>query len=187
MDNDHLNDISDPDSAEAFSSLFHTYYRNLVVFAGNYLPDRESCENMVQNVFLKLWDNRSFFSIDSSLKSFLVKSVQNACLDELRHRNIIRIHETYTKTFGSSDDLNTEKYVFYSDLHDKLEEALAEMPAMYREAFEMSRFEKLKYSEIAKKTGVSQRTVEVRVSKAMWILRRKLAHFLSFIFFCLQI
>ena len=65
------------------------------------------------------------------------------------------------------DDIDTENYILYSDLYDHLREALDKLPIACREAFEMSRFEQLKYKEIAVKLNVSERTVEVRVGKAL--------------------
>lgn len=177
-DSDWLKKMS-LDDRDAFSYLFRKYYKDLVLFAGAYLATRQTCEDIVQDVFLRLWNNRKTILIETSLKSFLLKSVQNACLDELRHEKIIRTHETYSKTFGSSYDLNTVDYVLYSDLHNRLRNSLDELPHTYREAFEMNRFEGLTYKEIALKLDVSERTVEVRISKALTLLRRYLKEFLS--------
>lgn len=162
----------------AFTFLFRKYYKDLVIFAGNYLANKEICEDVVQNVFLRLWENREKIRIENSLKSFLLKTVQNACLDELRHNKIIEKYETYTQKFASTDDLNTSDYIMYSDLHDKLTDALEKIPPTYREAFEMNRFEGLKYREIAEKLNVSERTVDVRVGKALGLLRQYLKDFL---------
>ena len=76
-------------------------------------------------------------------------------------------------------DIDTENYILYSDLYDHLREALDKLPIACREAFEMSRFEQLKYKEIAVKLNVSERTVEVRVGKALGLLRHYLRDFLS--------
>jgi len=173
------------DDNNAFSVIFRKYYRDLVLFGGSYLANKEMCEDIVQNVFLRLWDNRKDIVIETSLKSFLLKAVQNACLDELRHEKIIRTHETYTKTFGNTDDIDTVNYILYSDLHEKLMLSLEKLPGTYREVFEMNRFEGLKYKDIAKKLNVSERTVEVRIGKALALLRKYLKDFLV-VFFILN-
>lgn len=173
----YLNQMSN-DNKDAFTFLFRKYYKDLVLFGGNYLNERDSCEDIVQNIFLRLWDNRKEVSIETSLKSFLLKSVQNACLDELRHQNSVRTHETYTLAFGETDDLDIENYILYSDLYDKLTKSLAKLPTDCRQAFEMSRFEGLKYKEIAKILNMSERTVEVRIGKALALLREYLKDFL---------
>lgn len=164
------------DSKEAFSLLFQTYYTDLVLFGGNFLKDRTSCEDIVQSIFLKLWSDRKSIQIETSLKSYLLKAVRNSCLDEFRHLEIVRQYESgYENT--TLDSYDTENYVLYSDLHDHLYRALDQVPELYREAFELNRFEGLKYREIAQKLNVSERTVEVRVSKTLELLRKYLKDF----------
>lgn len=172
----YLNQIS-KDDKDAFSLLFRKYYKDLVLFGGNYLSDKDSCEDIVQNIFLRLWSNRRELSIETSLKSFLLKSVQNACLDEIRHRNSVKTYEAYTLAFSNTDDVDIDNYILYSDLQDKLTKALEKLPQEYRQAFELSRFDGLKYKEIASYLNMSERTVEVRISKALVFLREHLKEF----------
>ena len=73
------------DSKEAFSLLFQTYYTDLVLFCGNFIKDKDSCEDIVQSIFLKLWNERKNIQIETSLKSYLLKAVRNSCFDEFRH------------------------------------------------------------------------------------------------------
>lgn len=166
---------------DVFSLLFEKYYKDLVLFAGNILQDKEHCEDIVQNIFVKLWENRKTLMIETSLKSFLLTSVKNGCLDELRHRKTVKEHETYVSHSGWTD-MNTEDYVLYSNLKSHLDEALLKLPEVCREAFAMNRFEGLKYKEISEKLGVSERTVEVRIGKAIGLLRIYLKDFLIVIF-----
>jgi RNA polymerase sigma-70 factor (ECF subfamily) len=113
----------------------------------------------------------------------LLRAVRNACLDEIRHRNIILEHENHVLSNHASEDLaDTENYILYSDLQKHLHHALAQMPETYREAFELNRFDGLKYREIAEKLNVSERTVEVRISKAIDLLRKYLREFLAGLF-----
>jgi RNA polymerase sigma-70 factor (ECF subfamily) len=135
----------------------------------------------VQNIFLKLWTERESIEIEKSLKSFLIRSVQNSCLDELRHKQVVRDHEQYVQVFNYFDCLDTENYILYSELQDKLSNALDNIPETCREAFQMNRFEGLKYKEIAEKLQVSERTVEVRISKAISMLRNYLKEYLLII------
>ena len=163
------------DSKEAFSLLFQTYYTDLVLFCGNFIKDKDSCEDIVQSIFLKLWNEKNI-QIETSLKSYLLKAVRNSCFDEFRHLEIVRQYETeYENTVLDSYD--TENYVLYSDLHDHLRHALEQVPELYREAFELNRCEGLTYREIAEKLNVSERTVEVRVSKTLELLRKYLKDF----------
>mgnify|MGYP002592198459 FL=1 len=168
------------DSKEAFSLLFQTYYTDLVLFCGNFVKDKDSCEDIVQSIFLKLWNDRKHIQIEISLKSYLLKAVRNSCLDEFRHIEIVRQYET---EYGSSvlDNYDTENYILYSDLYAHLSRALEKIPDLYKEAFVLNRFEGLKYREIAEKLNVSERTIEVRVSKTLDLLRKQLKDFFVFL------
>jgi RNA polymerase sigma-70 factor (ECF subfamily) len=164
---------------EAFSLLFNAYYKDLVLFAGNFLPgDRETCEDVVQSVFLRLWNDRRLIAIVTSVKSYLLKAVRNGCLDELRHRDIVREHEAYVQISCCADETDTENYILYSDLQRHLQKALQKIPQPFREAFEMNRFDGLKYREIAERLQLSERTVEVRIAKAIGLLKKYMKEFL---------
>ncbi|MDR3268941.1 MAG: RNA polymerase sigma-70 factor [Tannerella sp.] len=166
-------------NAQTFSLIFNTYYKDMVLFGGNFLPNQAVCEDIAQSIFLKLWSERTALIIETSLKSYLLKAVRNACLDEIRHRNIVLEHESYVLSNSLSNDMaDTENYILYSDLQEHLQQALLQMPEASREAFELNRFEGLKYREIAEQLHVSERTIEVRISKAIDFLRKYLREFL---------
>lgn len=168
------------DSKEAFSLLFQTYYTDLVLFCGNFVKDKSSCEDIVQSIFLKLWHDRRTIQIETSIKSYLLKAVRNSCLDEYRHIEIVRKYETEHKS-SVLDNYDTDNYILYSDLYTHLIRALDKIPPLYKEAFVLNRFEGLKYREIAEKLDVSERTVEVRVSKTLDLLRKQLKDFFIFL------
>ena len=162
---------------EVFSLLFTAYYKDIVMFAGCYLHEKTICEDVAQSVFLKLWNDRENLFIETSFKSYLLTAVRNSCLDEIRHRYVVREHEDTVLSYAELDDVDTENYILYSDLYTHLKDALEKLPPVYREAFGMSRFEQLKYKEIATRLQVSERTVEVRISKALELLRHHLKDF----------
>ncbi|MDR1602061.1 MAG: RNA polymerase sigma-70 factor [Tannerella sp.] len=165
---------------QAFSLLFNAYYKDMVLFGGKFLPQQDACEDIVQSIFLKLWHERATLVIDTSLKSWLLRAVRNACLDEIRHRNIVLEHESYVLSSLRPDDLaDTENVILYSDLQRHLQRALERMPEASREAFELNRFEGLKYREIAVRLNVSERTVEERIGRAIGFLRKYLREFLA--------
>lgn len=168
------------DSKEAFSLLFQTYYTDLVLFCGSFVKDKDFCEDVVQSIFLKLWHDRRTIQIETSIKSYLLKAVRNSCLDEYRHIEIVRKYETEYKS-SVLDNYDTDNYILYSDLFAHLTRALDKIPPLYKEAFVLNRFEGLKYREIAEKLDVSERTVEVRVSKTLDLLRKQLKDFFIFL------
>jgi len=173
------------DCEKSYSILFHKYYKDLVLFAGNILHDKFTCEDIVQNVFLKIWNDRHTLFIETSLKSYLLRAVRNSCLDELRHQKVINNYES--NVLKNTNSYETENYILYSDLHEKLINAIKKLPEKHREVFELSRFEDLKYKEIAQQLNISERTVEDRMSKALMQLRTNLKDFLItvYIFFLL--
>lgn len=164
-------------NTEAFNRLFNAYYANLVLFGGNFIREKEIVEDTVQNIFLKLWDEREKFPVETNIKSYLLKAVRNSCIDELRHQQIRRDYHLSTRYDNPLEEYDTENYILYSDLQGRLQDALGKLPEKVREAFELNRFEGLKYTEIAERLDVSQRTVEVRIGKALELLRAYLKDF----------
>lgn len=162
----------------AFSFIFTYYYSDLVNFANTFTRDRDAAEEIIQDIFMKLWENRYSLTITSSLKSFLLRSVQNRCIDWIRHLDIrdrYRNVMTMTPLLMEND---TDNYLFYSELRAALEQALDLLPEDISAAFRMNRFDGLTYQEIADKQGISLRSVEVRISKTLQMLREKLKDFL---------
>jgi len=143
------------------------------MFSFTFTKDADNAEEAVQEVFVHLWEKRRELHLHGSLKSYLLKSVQNYCLDEIRRRNV-REH------FAEEMDLqllyvnDTEDYIFYTDLLKQLDRLLAQMPDEVSKTFRMNRFDGLKYQEIARQLNVSVRTVESRISKALHILHHAL-------------
>ena len=160
----------------AFTSIFEAYYKDLVQFAFTFTKDVDNAEDVVQDVFVRLWEKREELKLHGSLKSYLLKSVQNSCLDELRRR---KVREQYAEEHAENDvwqlyNNDTEDYIFYSDLQNRLEHLLSKMPDEIAQTFRMSRFDGLKYKEIAQQLNISERLVESRISKALQILQQSL-------------
>lgn len=126
-------------------------------------------EDIVQNVFTRIWTERKELDIRTSLKSYLLKGVQNFCLDELRCRNVRLRYETESRRHILA--LSPEEYYLYSELRDEINNAIASLSPAERETLFLSRFENLKYKEIADRLGVSVRTVETRISKALKLIK----------------
>ena len=157
----------------AFGSIFEVYYKDLVMFAFTFTKNAEDAEEAVQEVFVRLWEKRQVLNLQGSLKSYLLKSVQNQCLDELRRRKI-REHYTENQDIESLYVNDTEDYILYTDLLNHIDQLLAQMPDEVAQTFRMNRFDGLKYQEIAQQLNVSLRTVESRISKALRILHQAL-------------
>lgn len=171
-----INDLKDGHE-NAFALLYDIFYSDLVLYCGTYIREKASCEDIVQGIFLKLWDCRTELRIETSLKSYLMTAVRNRCMDRFRHSVIVRNHAYNYLEDPLRDSYNTYDYVLYSDLRAKLDDALTAMEPKYSEAFRMNRFENLKYREIAEKLEVSEKTVENRIRKAAELLKKQLEAF----------
>jgi RNA polymerase sigma-70 factor (ECF subfamily) len=167
-----------------FELLFRAHYTRLCNFAQSYVPDLDTAREIVQEVFVNLWNTRDTISPDKSVISYLYTSVKNRCLNWLRDQNKFRSYvldiELEESYFFTERDLLHE-----SDVNRRIEQALGKLPEKCRQVFEMSRFEELKYKEIAEKLGISVKTVEVQVSKALRILREELKELLMIIIWLL--
>lgn len=168
----------------AFSIIFNAYYKDLVLFAASFSHDLDNAEEIVQDAFVKLWEEHESIKINSSLKSYLLKIVQNKCIDCYRHTMVMRSHIDFMTDNLCLIDYETDNYILYSELQEQLEAALNKLPEEISEVFKMNRNKGLKYKEIAELLGVSVRTVEVRIGKALHTLRYHLREYL-FIIACM--
>lgn len=162
----------------AFAKIFLMYRSDLILFAFSILRNTHYAEEVVQDVFLKLWEEREGIKISSSLRSFLLRSVQNKCIDWLRHQKTVMKYGRDHQVVSSMQKNEPESILIKNELEARIEKAIKAMPAEVAFTFSLSRFEGLKYHEIAQKLKVSQRTVEDRISKALQILRRFLKDYL---------
>ena len=169
-----LSDRIKQGDSSAFSVVFSHYYKDLVMFANTFIRDKETSEEVVQDVFVKLWENKESITIKTSLKSFLLKSIQNKCIDRIRHLKIRDKYQSLILEHPVLFENDTDNYMLYSELENNLEKALKKLPADVTTTFSLSRFDGFTYHEIAEKLNVSVRTVEVRVSKALVMLREQL-------------
>lgn len=165
----------DPD---AFSDIFTAYYEDLVHFAYTIIHDLTGAEDIVQDIFVWLWESRENLNITVSLKSLLLKTIQNKCIDWHRHRKIMTAHSEYLIDNAPLYEYSTDNYLLRSEMELIIEKALEQLPESISATYKMSRHEGLKYHEIAERLDVSVRTVEVRISKALELLRKSFIDFL---------
>ncbi len=143
----------------------------------------DEAEDLVQQVFVKIWEQRERLDIAWSLKAYLYKTVHNAALNRLRAANT---RSKYLETNAAQlENANVTPDDTASELNERLQKALDLLPPQCRHVFELSRFEELKYREIADQLGISIKTVETQMGKALRILRLQLADYLvTILWFC---
>ena len=163
-----------------FESVYKHFLKPLHVYAIAILKDEDRAEGMVQNVFLKLWDKKERLSFSGSLQAYLYGAVYHECLNYLRHEKVKIKHQQHVVyTMGNNAEESGKMELL--DLREKLADALNELPEKCRTIFQLSRFEELKYQEIADRLQISIKTVEAQMGKALKILRIKLVDFLPLI------
>lgn len=163
---------------KAFETVFRAYYQSLCLFSFRYLKRTDLAEEIVQEIFVNIWDKRSDLQLETSLKSYLFRAVHNNSLKYLQHQKVVGKHARYQierKELFFEEPVNN---IQVAELKNLLEKAFSSMPQKTREIFELSRNEGLKYQEIADNLGISIKTVEAHMGTALKILRENLKEYL---------
>lgn len=168
-------------SEAAFEQLFKLHYKALHAYACTILNDNMGAEEIVQQVFLKIWERRERLNIEGSLKAYLYRAVHNDCLNVIKHEKIKHAYKNFATNQLKNETDHASKKVLLGDLEKKLRIALNELPEQCRTIFQMSRFEELRYQEIADRLGLSVKTIENQMGKALKLMRIKLSEFLPLI------
>lgn len=172
----------------AFEQVFKTHFKRLHAYAFTILRNEGEAEEMVQQVFFKLWDRNvrkdSFgenLTLTGSVSAYLYRAVHNESLNYIKHQKVRSNHQLHVAYSMKNEVEHPAKKVMARELEKKIHTALNELPEQCRTIFQMSRFDELKYREIAAKLGISVKTVENQMGKALKLLREKLVDFLIFI------
>lgn len=155
----------------AFEALFRLHYRALCAFASGYLKDADKAEDLVQDLFFRLWLDREKVQVTTSVKAYLYASVRNRCLNAVKAGAKVRALneevEDRSETDMLSEDEHTERIA-------RVQAAIESLPEERRKVFKLSRYEGLKYHEIAERLGISVKTVENQMGSALKSLRLEL-------------
>ena len=162
---------------ESFNQVFRRYYSPMVRFCVRYVADSDLASEIVQDLFVKLWSNREKISFNTSFESYMLTSVRNSALTYI---NKERSHaEANLRVFSEeSDNTDPSETLQSTNLEESYRKILKDMPEKRREVFLASRYDGLKYSEIAEKLGISQKTVEAQMSAAIKQLKDGLKAYL---------
>lgn len=158
----------------AFELVFNEYYGTMVLYAARFMDTREEAEEVTQEVFVKFWEKCDTLSPDSSIKSYLYRSVHNSCLNAIKHEKVKDSYRQYMIQFMESHGNDTNDDEDPDLLRERIVKEIDNLPPRCSEIFKLSRFEGLKYQEIAEHLGISVKTVEVQMGKALKVLREKL-------------
>ena len=161
----------------AFDFFFNYYYPGLCVYSQKMISiSEQEAKDLVQDVFVKFWNDREKSDIQFSIRSYLFVSVKNKRYDFLRKKNrSLKLQE-----ISNEHDISDESFETYvlSELESLFNKSLEKLPERCREVFELSRFQGLKNREIAVKLNLSEKTVENQITKALHILKEELKDYL---------
>ncbi len=164
------------DSTALFEEVFKDHYKELHAYSCSIIKDSDDAEEIVQNVFFKLWEKKEKIATLNSIPAYLYRSVYNDSLNYIKHHKVRAEYKQHVLHTSSND--TTDDHAAQKDLEVRVHDAMNSLPEQCRTIFQLSRFEELKYREIADKLGISIKTVENQMGKALKIMRVKLADFL---------
>lgn len=172
-DNEIIKKIRQGDIKQ-FELLFRSCYVSLVKYAKSFVKDHDTAEEIVQDLFVKIWSERDKIKIKTTLKGYLFRAVHNKCLHLLKHKKVVEKHEKEIiqdkKTYAGK----TSELVQYNDLRTAVAGIMERLPERCGKIFCMNRFEGMTYTDIALRLGISVKTVEADMSKALKEFRKAL-------------
>jgi RNA polymerase sigma-70 factor, ECF subfamily len=182
MDTDKSGETNTLYSHREFEKFFKEKYSGLCRYARKYTGDLESAEEVVQDVFVKIWEKRDQLNIHGSVLSYIISAVRNNALNYIRHSNIVSAYEHGDHLHESVFSSSAEEEMTNMELEDAIIQAIARLPEQRKKIFQMSRSDGLKYYEIAEKMGISIKTVEAQMGKALKQLREFLKEYITVMF-----
>lgn len=180
-----INLINDGDK-DAFREMVHLYGRRLYFYAWQYLGDRHMAEDIVQDLFLEIWNKRKTWHPNETLQGYLLKSIKNRCLRYIQKQRPIlsssmnpHIREQFEDTISTTIDVQSKSRIENTLLEQDIMDALQALPERCGLIFRMHRFEGISQKKIAKELNISVKTVGNQIQRAVSILSEKLKHHLE--------
>lgn len=162
-----------------FDFLFRKYHRRLLLYSLKYVESESEALDIVQNIFVAVWENGKYKQNDELVKAYLFSAVKNSCLNYIKHQKVVRQFEhdaaLEIKDMEAVHYQSGEKSLIEKETLKQIDEAINSLTDIYREVIFLSRFEGLKNHEIAEKLNVPVRTVETRIFRALSSLKEKMS------------
>lgn len=165
------------DNMYAFDALYEKYCKRVYKFAYSILKTREEAENMVQEVFLNLWENRHKVEKDSSIKSYMFTITYNSAVSIIRKKARESEFIEYLKSVQKIDEEPVDVALEYTELANKLDEIINSLPQRQKEVYLLHKVEGMKYNEIAERLSISVNTIENHMSRALKTIREKIGNY----------
>jgi RNA polymerase sigma-70 factor, ECF subfamily len=162
---------------EAFETVFRSHYAALADYAKGLVRSADAAEDVVQEVFVALWTQRERLTTPDNLVAYLYRSVRNRGLNFLRHERLVTLWQTKQAALEPAQSPAADKYTERAEITEAIRAAAATLSPRCREVFELSRSRGLTYPQIAETLGISIKTVETLMSRALKAVRVRLAGF----------
>jgi RNA polymerase sigma-70 factor (family 1) len=165
------------DDETAFKEIYIRYWKPLFTSAYYRIGSKETAKELVQNLFLHLWEKRNSLSI-VNIENYLQTAIKNRVINYIETTLVQRKYQQHIKAAFSSQSTETEATIQYNELYHAFEEALQQLPQKTRDIFKLSRFEHLSVKEIALHLNISEKTVEYHITSSLKALRVNLKDFM---------
>jgi RNA polymerase sigma-70 factor (ECF subfamily) len=165
------------DNMFAFDLIYKKYSKKLYKFGYSLLKSHEETENLVQDVFLNLWENRHKVEKDSSIKSYIFAITYNSAISILRKKAMESKFVEYLKSLQIINEKPVNMELEYTELTNRINEIVYALPQRQKEVYLLHKVEALKYSEIAVLLDISVNTIENHMSRALKTIRKKLGNY----------
>ena len=169
-----LCDLLKEGNEKAFAEIFRRYQVPLFDFAYKRIRDKDEAKDIVQEIFVKLWNNRTEIQIKTSLRSYLYRCVLNGVLNVLSRQVIREEHVHSLQQLIEEHTQEADYHIREADMERLINAEIAALPSKMREVFELRKKEYLSNREIAGKLGISEQTVETHMKRALRVLRMRL-------------
>lgn len=164
-----------------FRDIFDLYARRLVFYAYRIVKEKEAAENIIQDVFINLWERREKLPSDLKLEPYLYRAVKNRCINHIKSSALFEKNDN-PDLFKSESPNNIAEF---NEIKESYNKAVNKLPSACKTIFLMNRIDGFTYKEISLKLNISQKTVETQMSRALKFIRKHLEKFLIFfLFFC---
>ena len=166
---------------EFFTQLFDCYYVRLSYYANTFIDDFDVCRDLVQEIYIKLWEKQLINFSEEELEKFIYRSVKNACLDHIRQQKVRQNSRVFIlERLLEQEEVHIPE-VEITELANKIEDIINELPEQTSHIFRLSRYENMSYPEIAEKLDLTVKGVEYHMSKALKSLQLQLKDYLPVI------
>lgn len=165
-----------------FEKIFRENYPLLCNYSMRFVNNRELAEDIVQDLFCHVWENKKNLKIHTSLRAYLYRSTYHNSLQYIRKQSVHNQYEKFIEMSGS-ESLRDDQAIEEIEIQYIIQKTMSSLPERCSKIFRMSRFEGLKYHEIADKLSISVKTVEANMGRALNVFRKSLKDYLGTLLF----